>query len=450
MVRINDYTLGAFNPNSSGLGFGGSLNAVLTTVGDSVGEDGLNDFNGGGGGGVRVTSPDYIFNVSADVRGADVLINGVSSGKQTPAEIRVSKSDLITNGEKVITLVKTGYTTNEKYVVSLDTLGATLVKNDVFDGGYGGLSQSQIVCKYYIKNVEQPTLVNYNIGNSKKLLFKLSASSGVSSGNTEYNFIINSTGKDGSVLIRKNTKKSANMFPDNGKTTYRDRLNTQYTILSSDITKYRISKIVYEDGSTLTANNNIITADASESLTLQFSLSKNFIVNVEVEDVPTFTPPPLPLLKLIKTHSRLYNINSNEGVPIAFEKNASVNAITIIVGDDILEFDELGDGEICGITIPHSAFEKIGKYNIKIFPFSFDDYDKINNTQQPTISSKPIIVPKYDVVETIKPIVSNVLNITPYNPVTPTYNTIGSSFTQNTISVSGLSTGGGGLDSYDS
>jgi hypothetical protein len=86
-----------------------------------------------------------------------------------------------------------------------------------------------------------------------------------------------------------------------------------------------------------------------------------------------------------------------------FRKNKDVQAITVIVGDDVLEFDDLDSGDLCGITIPHNVFDKIGRYNIKIFPFSFDDYEEQVRPAEKgdTIQSKPVEA-KFNVKEEVK------------------------------------------------
>lgn len=449
MVRINDYTLGAFNPNSSGLGFGGSLNAVLTTVGDSVGEDGLNDFNGGGtssvgGGGVKITPSDYVLNIKSNVTGADVLINGVSTGKQTPAEVRISKADLINGGDKTITLSKSGYSTNEKYIVSLDTKDSIIIKNSIFSGGFGGISTSEIVVNYYVNNT-QSTFSDI-VGNYKNLPFKLNSkiSDEIINQLTKYNLTISLSGIDtgNPILIRKNGFRRSEFFPSMGLTTYSDFTNVKYKIESSDLSLYRIVKISYNDK---LARQTPIVANNGESLTLDLTLNVDYSINIEVEAVESEVPAIKPIIKLLKNDARIYNINSEVGVPIAFEKNSAVEAITIIVGDDILEFDDLEEGEIAGVTIPHSVFEKIGRYNTKIYPFSLSDYE--NNTTP--VKPKPIIKPKpikqiFDVVESAKPIrptsisTKPTLNLNPYT---------------NSLTIPNIGTfnrGGGGLDSYDS
>jgi hypothetical protein len=135
-----------------------------------------------------------------------------------------------------------------------------------------------------------------------------------------------------------------------------------------------------------------LDAKDNESLTMTFKLKTDYKISIEVEAIPTVEPLIKPVIELLNNASRLYNINTEIGVPLAFKKNSSVEAITIIVGDDILEFDDLEAGDVAGVTIPHSTFEKIGKYNIKIFPFSLNDYETNTEPIKPIreIPIKPI------------------------------------------------------------
>ena len=86
-------------------------------------------------------------------------------------------------------------------------------------------------------------------------------------------------------------------------------------------------------------------------------------------------PAGNPIISLVKDEERRYNINTKAGVPLLIQRNSDVKAITLIIGDDVMEFDDLGDDNVVGITIPETSFKKIGKYEIKLFPFSFEDYE---------------------------------------------------------------------------
>ena len=423
--KINDFSLGG-GSNTGGIGkssSGGLGRSVLTTKRDVLqdeqddfrndGDDRLNNGGGGNtGGGTKTTITDdrIVFNIKCNISGAGVKYNGSFIGS-VPKEIRISKAELLEKGDRIIEIGKTGYKSNQKYVITLDDNNVTFVKSDIFDGGYAGLSQAAIVIKYYINDILQPYAQAIN--NNKELSFTLTPTNGNDDFQIykdEFTLTVNSNGADGSILFRKNLGYKANMFPDNGSTKYVDKKATRYEISSTDLSKFRISKITYQKGGKATAAPSSIAGD-NESLTMVIKLYSDIVLDIEVEAVTEVEPVFPPKITLIKSGTRTYNINTEIGVPIAFQKNEYVKCITIIVGDDILEFDDLEDGPICGVTVPHSVFEKIGTYNTKIFPFSLSDYeDSINPVNpKPRIVPKPVR-PQFTVSEEIvpvKPIVTN-------------------------------------------
>ena len=118
-----------------------------------------------------------------------------------------------------------------------------------------------------------------------------------------------------------------------------------------------------------------LKAEPNESLEALITLNANYIVSITTEKVEPVQPALNPIISLVKDEERRYNINTKAGVPLLIQRNSDVKAITLIIGDDVMEFDDLGDDNIVGITIPETSFKKIGKYEIKLFPFSFEDYE---------------------------------------------------------------------------
>ena len=59
-------------------------------------------------------------------------------------------------------------------------------------------------------------------------------------------------------------------------------------------------------------------------------------------------------------------------------------------------YEEGNGDEIVGITIPHRVFKKIGQYNVKLFPFSFDDYEsQIREDEEPITVTPKEVTPKF-------------------------------------------------------
>ena len=452
MARFNDYTLsqtlGDFDSNSFGEGNGnGTRNFLQDEIDDGGGGGRGNTGGGGGTGGGTRTQSSNLFIISCNVNGAAILINGVNTGKTTDNQIAISKTDLI-GGDKTITLSKTGYTTNESYVVSLSTNDTILIKSDFIDEGFGGLGTTEIICKYYINGVVVNSLTDYSVGNLKTLMFKLTAGDDFVDEEFQQILRINLVGNTGGnpILLEKNKtlKGGSQMFPAMGTTTYRDTIGTKYTISSADIKLYRIVEIDYKKGNTNQRQNPLVATEG-ESLTMEFTLSDIFKMTIRVEKVESIIPLISPKIELLDNANRLYNINTAIGVPLAFKKNSAVEAITIIVGDDILEFDDLEKGDVAGVVIPHSVFNNIGKYNIEIFPFSLNDYGQTDTIDELPIDTTPI-KPIFDIIEEIISPPKETIIEESFNQYTQ--NNINTNYLSNNIGSNGYNFQFTGLDNF--
>lgn len=377
---------------------------------------------GGGGGTQPTTTNVFIFNLSSNQKSFEALVNGEIVGDSK--RIRISRESLAKENKK-IEIKKEGYFTDEYYLVEMVGDGSPIIENSKFDKPLG-INTKDIVLTYYKGGevAETPKSIRGNV--SSDLIFNLNKQSvDVVDEVSTLKISFKISGKGTPVSILKNGNKSAEFFPTIGVTDYEDISGTKYIIRSSDSSLYRITNISW--------NGEELSANEGESLELDITLNDNYIFSIETEEILQGTPSADPKIELVKSDSRTYNINSEAGVPLMFKKNEDVKAITVIVGEDVLEFDDLDKGNLCGITIPHSVFKNIGKYNVKIFPFSFDDYENQVRPAQPadTIEPKKVVkknIAKEEVViETPK--VEDIYN--PYKPTTP-------------ITPSGGSGGGGG------
>ena len=352
----------------------------------------------------------FVFNISSNETGFTTYVNGDVVGDNK--RIRISRESLA-EASKKIEVKKDGYINNEYYLIEMIDDGTPIIKNPNIEQPLG-INTKDIVLTYYRNG--QMVLTPQSIKNkvSSDLVFNLKkANIDVPTDSSKYKITFNISGKGSPVSILKNANKNAEFFPKVGISEYEDIDGTKYIIRSSDSTLYRVTKIYF--------NNEELLANAGESLELNVTLKDNYTFNIETEEVSQGTPAKDPQIQLVKDGAREYNINSKAGVPLMFRKNADVDAITVIVGEDVLEFDDLDKGDLCGITIPHSVFKNIGKYNIKIFPFSFDDYEnqvrpakpaERVETKQIKSNTKKKIVKEEVVIETPK--VEDIYN--PYNP----------------------------------
>ena len=178
-----------------------------------------------------------------------------------------------------------------------------------------------------------------------------------------------------------------------------------------------------------------LKAEPNESLEALITLNATYIVSITTEKIEPVQPALNPIISLVKDEERRYNMNTKAGVPLLIQRNSDVKAITLIIGDDVMEFDELGDDNIIGITIPETSFKKIGKYEVKLFPFSFEDYEnsiREESTEEEEIKITPaepdkVIVDEEEVIPEDK--VEDVVN--PYNQTSGQSTSAGTGYLNN-------------------
>lgn len=367
------------------------------------------------GGGVRTNTISnlFIFDIKSNQSTFTTLVNGesVSSNKR----IRISREELAKE-DKRIEIRKSGYNTNEYYIIQMIDDNVPIIDNPLFDRPLGINTKDIVLTKYSNDEIVESTQFIQN-KTTIELDFELTQTI-INDDNvsqiTKYSATFLISGIPSSVSVLKNNK--AEFFPKVGSTKYEDIDGTKFNVRSSNLNSYRISNIKIE----YLGNQKEIKAEANESLEYDFELDSNYTITITTEEIFKGSVGLNPKIELVKTDSRTYNINSEAGVPLMFKKNKDVQAITIIVGDDVLEFDDLDKGDLCGITIPHSVFSNIGKYNVKIFPFSFDEYENQIRPSEPSdiIEAKKVNV-KFDIEEEVRlPDVDLSDRFNPYKPVT--------------------------------
>jgi hypothetical protein len=377
--------------------------------GDTFINDGPSGGGGGGiptggtGGGISTPTPVssnlFIFNISSNETSFTTTVNGQPVGDNK--RIRITKESL-TKENKKIEIKKNGFFTGEYYILELVNDGIPLIKNTLIGNKLLGIDTKDVVLTKYNNDevVGLPQSIRSKV--SSDLSFKLVKTGGsdVYEEPNSYQIKINVSGKGSPVSVLKNGNKSAEFFPEIGNNTYEDVEGTSYKIRSSDLSLYKITSIV------LTAKDNQpkeIIADSGESLDIDLTLNKEYTVDIVTDEVFQGGGGLDPQISLVKTDPRKYNINKKTGVPIMIRKNEDVQVITIVVGEDVLEFDNLDDADVVGITIPHDVFKQIGKYNIKLYPFSFDDYEnQIRPDDEPEVIKPKSVIPKVEITEEIK------------------------------------------------
>ena len=348
-----------YDENLGGGGSGGGANNLIR-IDDSDGGG-----SGGSGGGLDNTNVNtYVFTITANLEGFTTTVNG--DVQPTPQSVRITKDSLI-NKPKKIEVKKKGHTTQECYIISMIDDDTPIIDNG---SNKLGLNQKVVQLQKYNGDIMVGPPLPL-LGGTGRLIFTLNQAI-ISDEPVLHKIQFNISGKGSPVSILKNGTKNAEFFPTVGETNYRDISGTTYKIRSSDSKLFRITDMVItKEG----ASFRELKAEPNESLEALITLNATYIVSITTKRVEPVQPALNPIISLVKDEERRYNMNTKAGVPLLIQRNSDVKAITLIIGDDVMEFDELGDDNIIGITIPETSFKKIGKYEVKLFPFSFEDYE---------------------------------------------------------------------------
>ena len=343
--------------NSGGGNFGG----------ENFIDDGLSGGGGSGGGtgGLDNTPVNtYVFTITSNLKEFTTTVNG--DVQPTPQSVRITKDSLI-NKPKKIEVTKKGYKAQECYIISMVDDDVPIINNG---SNKLGLNQKVVILQKYNGDIMVGPPLPL-LGGTGRLIFTLNQAI-IDEEPVLHKIQFNISGKGSPVSILKNSKKNAEFFPTVGETNYRDISGTTYKIRSSDSKLFRITDMVITKAG---ASFKELKAEPNESLEALITLNATYIVSITTERIEPVQPALNPIISLVKDEERRYNINTKAGVPLLIQRNSDVKAITLIIGDDVMEFDELGDDNIIGITIPETSFKKIGKYEVKLFPFSFEDYE---------------------------------------------------------------------------
>ena len=334
------------------------------------------------------TSNEIIINIIAEISGegggATVLNNGVPLEGSTPKRYSIKKTDLFEKGPQTIELRKFGYISNTKYVFNVTTRGVVpepieqvqILQDEKNPEKLIGLERLIVsITKFVDDNREEFLLEN---GNFVNLPFRLrrATDSGIDislpESNTEVDvstMVINLDGADASVKVSSNGESD---FLERGGDEFSGKYGTKFFIETSSPKLYRISQILITDS---TGKQELLTAAGNQSLSTEIVLDGDTRVEVSSKRLVKVKNRK-PIIRLKSADIKTYNINDKNDIPLIIEKNDAVRAISVIIGDEILEFDNLKKGEYVGIELPHRLIEKIGQYNIKLFPFSIAELSK--------------------------------------------------------------------------
>ena len=343
--------------------------------------------------GLANSDSSYTFRVTSNVTNASIFINNENIYKTTPHTFTKNTSDIALS-QAVVTLQKEGYTSNERYVISIvqnpnynygininpyDSL-INYTNRGILDLSNASLIYSStplftIKIEYIKNNVLQE--FNYNIDDKIQVLdFNdiivkqpepiVVIEEPIPS---ENKLKINLVGIDNSVEF-VNQKAIGIGAPvtqriTNGTTEVAIKSKRSSVIRTSDKALYRITSIQ------LIRNNETLqdlTAQADESLSFRFEAIQGDIINIVSEAVIEPVLENFPILRLSNPETkRLYNLNSEAAIPIGLIQENNIQSIRIYVNQKEYQYNVPFESQFI-ISLPQSAFSDIGVYKVIIVP----------------------------------------------------------------------------------
>ncbi len=427
MKAIEDILFdGRFGSNDS-FNNGIPLEVLNNIAADPVGGGGGGVSAGGGSSviitntpGTSLSDETYLVNIDSDIPNASILVNGENIFKTTKHLLKVNISDILTNGDKVITIQKDGYTIDEKYVITLGpnpnynlninfNLGSSILGGMGGNFGVSGLSMFNSLptidtrrpeysttpfyllnIKHYKNGFEQNDISN-DAGNLKNISFTFNKKD-------EEPILIpkpidvievgtfSLDGEDGSaeILIEGGVgldteiiplKKGINeiIIPNGNKVVIRannsnirnavvDLIRTQ-SVKTSRITEIVVSADGYDPKTLLAENEN-------ETISTSLTLDKKYLVSIKTQ---TFTPVIVnsPVISFVNQEDiKNYNINSESDFVFGIYKNENTTGVKVNIANESLTFSQLQTGNASLISIPKNKFSKVGKYRVIVTPFN--------------------------------------------------------------------------------
>jgi hypothetical protein len=401
----DDFSLEGTNPASG-------LNSI---------SDSSVSFGGGGGGGV-VSTPDnvvipittnpnaygtinansnLIVNIKANQE-SQIYVNSENTFRTTTDKLDVSLNDLLKFGSKTITVDKTGFKSNEKYVfravpnlnfnfsnlnfnINLaDSLVGYQTRllpnyNEPLVGSnepiYTNTPPFELIVEYYKDDVIQ----SFPFNTSNQIIdidFNLEKSNvvvDIPTSDETVSIKIEIDGIADSVLYTNGT--ISDTLTIQKVYTYTEKIGTPISISSSDLTSYTISKILVigADGKSeeiLPDLEDSILARSTrpKSISLTFDADSNKKISITTTEAPTVRA--IPLIDFVnKEGVKKYNINEKSDIPIGVFKNKEVSDIAIYIGDNVYKYSNLRDGATSAVVaIPASAINNIGSYKVILVP----------------------------------------------------------------------------------
>ena len=383
-----------------------------------ISQEVLNSIGGGGGGaisagggssvvltntpGTPLSNETYVISVASDIPNASILINGENTYKTTPNTVNINLSDIIGGGDRVITVEKSGYKSSEKYIVSLvPNPDYNFTPNfninpasSIFGGMGGNFGVSGLAMFNSLPSIDlnNPTYSNtpyyklsirhfYNEfeqsygdveGKIKDISFKLETNNvtPIKDTNVVQSTTISLEGSDNSAIaiISDDTTITETISLKSGINNIVAGAGSFVTIQTANINSYRVKTIQIQSNEFETKTLSAVNDTETVSTKLKLDGSQ-FDVLVSTEAFQTIQANT-PIISLIDSEKREYNINSKADVPIGILKNSNTTIVELRIGNFIYNFDIIDDGTSnkAIILIPAKVFTTIGNYKVILTP----------------------------------------------------------------------------------
>lgn len=314
----------------------------------------------------------FNFEIISNIDNSEIFVDNELYSTKTPTIIPIKKSDLFLKDiQKSIEVRKEGYVSRERYDIYLVSKNSVPLNEQTLlkDGDdYLGLSNLDIRVNYYIND----QLQNFNTDNGNLVTLNFNLTKVSSKESNKRFFTINLTGKNESVILER--VRDMKTFPLNNNQVFEDNLGEKFIVRSIDSQIYRLARLDLltfdNDGNIETPE--IIEANDGQSIKSEIILNQDRTLNLYTQKL-VYVKQKNPRIKSYSTKPIIHNINGKSDVPLAIQKNSDVTDVSVIVGDEVFEFNNLKPGPVAGIKIPKWVFDRVGNYNMKVIPYSLKE-----------------------------------------------------------------------------
>jgi len=136
---------------------------------------------------------------------------------------------------------------------------------------------------------------------------------------------------------------------------------TDIRLVSSDLSKFRITSVQL-DG--FEAGNS----EENQSVVYDLKITESVALAVKTENVSQIPEVDRPIIGLTNDSVKKYNINSDIDLPIGITRVNKVDSVRVIIGEEEISFNKLGDKVSPILLLNKKYFTKLGLYKIAIIP----------------------------------------------------------------------------------